>query len=273
MLILKRLKELRTKQGLTFKDLSDELAKKEHVNIAPDTLAKYERGDRKPKIDKLKALAKFFKVSVRYIKGETFKKEDIIRMLSFEYANYCIDEYKNVYGDYGDIGEYTVGLILEIGEVVNTIDDYLIYHHQMLPLQKFSNEELRNCTSDVKVYWTRNFNFVFNNSRIKLIMKYGDTPVIEILRTLKRIIYDQYLKDSETAISKNFDRLVESDLSKFVGGKDELMRFSTKKEIRDTVNNLISQLKCFEDSIEDLPSNPSKPIRIDTTKNINTTKK
>ena len=69
------------------------------------------------------------------------------------------------------------------------------------------------------------------------------------------------------------DQLVEDDLSKFVSDKNELMRFSSKKEIRDTVNNLISQLKCFESSIDSLPANKPKPIRIDTTKNIDTTKK
>ena len=48
---MNHLKELRTKKGLTFKELSQELAK-ENIKIAADTLAKYDLGERNPKIDK-----------------------------------------------------------------------------------------------------------------------------------------------------------------------------------------------------------------------------
>lgn len=48
---MNRLKELRLKRGLTLKQLSGCL-NDEGFYIAPDTLAKYERGDRNPKIEK-----------------------------------------------------------------------------------------------------------------------------------------------------------------------------------------------------------------------------
>lgn len=255
-----RIKELRLKRKLSQKELA------EQVGLSNQSISSYESGKRIPKIEAWSKLANFFNVSIPYIKGETFKREDVIKVLSYEYTNCSM-------GGYDFLDKETAYSILEVYKLVDIINDYLIYHHQSLPLQKFSSDDLKKCTSDVKIFWIRNFDFVFKSSRMKSIMKYGGASVIEILTSLKEIIYGQYLKDSETAVSKNFDRLVEDDLSKFVSDKNELMRFSSKKEIRDTVNNLISQLKCFESSIDSLPANKLKPIRIDTTKNIDTTKK
>ena len=58
---MNRLKELREKKGLTLKELSATL-KKQDVIISPDSLAKYERGERKPKYDKWAGIAKFYGV-------------------------------------------------------------------------------------------------------------------------------------------------------------------------------------------------------------------
>lgn len=69
-----KLKELRLQKNLTLKKLSDAL-KKEGTNISADSLAKYERGERKPKMDKLIQLANFFNVSVPELQG--YKNKDI----------------------------------------------------------------------------------------------------------------------------------------------------------------------------------------------------
>lgn len=65
---MNRLKELRLKRGLTLKQLSGCL-NDEGFYIAPDTLAKYERGDRNPKIERWLKLADFYGVSVPYLQG------------------------------------------------------------------------------------------------------------------------------------------------------------------------------------------------------------
>ena len=65
-----RLKQLRGQKHLTLQELSSFLSKEKEIYISPDSLAKYERGERKPKIDKLEALANFFKVPVSYLRGE-----------------------------------------------------------------------------------------------------------------------------------------------------------------------------------------------------------
>lgn len=59
-----RLKQLREKTGLN----QSQLAKK--IGISEQSISKYERGERKPKIDKLEALADFYGVTVSYLQGE-----------------------------------------------------------------------------------------------------------------------------------------------------------------------------------------------------------
>ena len=65
---MNRLKELRKKEGLTLKEVSDKL-KARDVKVLPDSLAKYERGDREPKLETWQKLADFFQVSVPYLQG------------------------------------------------------------------------------------------------------------------------------------------------------------------------------------------------------------
>ncbi|MCX8721420.1 MULTISPECIES: helix-turn-helix domain-containing protein [unclassified Lactobacillus] len=65
---MNRLKELRQKNNLTLKELSEQLSKR-NIKISADALAKYERGDREPKIDKWNHLAEFYGVSPDYLMG------------------------------------------------------------------------------------------------------------------------------------------------------------------------------------------------------------
>lgn len=71
-----RLRDLRKEKGFSLKELSTELQKND-FKISPDALAKYERGDREPKIDKWEALAKFFGVSISYLMGLTDNKNKV----------------------------------------------------------------------------------------------------------------------------------------------------------------------------------------------------
>ena len=84
---MNRLKQLRTSNNLTLKQLSQKLDNK----ISPDALAKYERGEREPKIDKWQILAKYFGVSVPYLQGiddkpsSGYSKEYIYKCLNDAY--------------------------------------------------------------------------------------------------------------------------------------------------------------------------------------------
>lgn len=62
---MNRIKELRTRNGMTQAELA------EIIGINSVTLARYESGDRNPKIDKLEKMAEIFNVSVDYLTGKT----------------------------------------------------------------------------------------------------------------------------------------------------------------------------------------------------------
>lgn len=61
-----RIKQLRQERNLTITGLSKEL-KKDGVAISPSSIMKYERGEREPKIDKIRSLAAFFNVAPNYL--------------------------------------------------------------------------------------------------------------------------------------------------------------------------------------------------------------
>lgn len=62
---MNRIKELRTRNGMTQAELA------EIIGINSVTLARYESGDRNPKIDKLEKMAEVFNVSVDYLTGKS----------------------------------------------------------------------------------------------------------------------------------------------------------------------------------------------------------
>lgn len=65
---MNRLRELRKEKKLTLKEVSSQL-EQNNLKISPDALAKYERGDREPKLETWQKLADFFGVSVSYLQG------------------------------------------------------------------------------------------------------------------------------------------------------------------------------------------------------------
>lgn len=71
-----RIRELREKKNLTLKELSEEL-KKQGTPLSASSLIKYERGERKPKLETWIKLAKFFGVSVSYLQGISSNSEPL----------------------------------------------------------------------------------------------------------------------------------------------------------------------------------------------------
>ncbi|WP_214463990.1 helix-turn-helix domain-containing protein [Levilactobacillus brevis] len=65
---MNRLRELRKNRNWTLIQATEEL-KKHGLSISPDALAKYERGDREPKLDSWQKLADTFGVTVSYTQG------------------------------------------------------------------------------------------------------------------------------------------------------------------------------------------------------------
>lgn len=94
-----KLRELRNEKKLTLPQLSEKLNKAVNLNISPDALSKYERGDREPKLETWEKLAAFFKVSIPYIQGiskinfSTFKEVKLyVRKLLLNSFTNSIDE-------------------------------------------------------------------------------------------------------------------------------------------------------------------------------------
>lgn len=148
------------------------------IKISPDSLAKYERGDREPKIDKWQALADFFNVSVPYLQGIEDKRNS---GYSKEYIYKCLDDaYKENWKD--PTGQ------IKGGGFRKTVDAYL----KQAKIKKPSNIDNQ--------FWKDNFNFIFDSPNIERLLttkdKYNDDDIKLLLEytiflnfaTMKQII-------------------------------------------------------------------------------------
>lgn len=138
---MNKIRELRKEKGLTLKELSNELSTKENFTIAPDTLGKYERGEREPKLITWQSLANYFGVSVPYLQGisEYGKLTDYPSTIfgnDLSYSKEIQDELKRLYDEEGkkddtleinDVYKYMIGILLgNTGEIVL---HYLLLRH------------------------------------------------------------------------------------------------------------------------------------------------
>ena len=66
---MNRIRQLREEHNLTLLELSKQLQNKENLKLSPDAIAKYERGDREPKLETWQKFAEYFEVQVDYLQG------------------------------------------------------------------------------------------------------------------------------------------------------------------------------------------------------------
>lgn len=174
---MNRLKELRQRKNLTFKELSKKL-QEDGIRISSDSLAKYERGDREPKIDKWQALANFFDVTVPYLQGIDDKPN----------TGYSKDYiYKQLDDAYKEKWEDPTGQIMG-GSFDKTVDAYL------------KQAKIKKPSKIDKTFWKTNFNFLFDSPNIERLLttkdKYNDDDIKLLLEytiflnftTMKQII-------------------------------------------------------------------------------------
>lgn len=233
---MNKLKEIREKKGLTLKELSDAL-KKNDINISPDSLAKYERGERKPKYDKWVGIATFYGVTVPYLQGIAFTKYDIYKILNDDYLS-------NV--------ELTLAVV-----------KYLTYTNIQSPESLFSKDELINFDSKVQEYWKTNFSFIFSSETVASLL-YMDKHSRHSFKIDQKLIYvidKKTLDITKTPISKAFDDITEEKefcLKYFWLDRDEITRFASKKAINKYIDEAIKELKEFKEVLKDLPDNKQK---------------
>ena len=241
---MNRLRELRKEKKLTLKEVSSQL-EQNNLKISPDALAKYERGDREPKLETWQKLADFFGVSVPYLqgisdlKGLTYSKDDVIKLINDTYVH---EKEKDL-----DI-------------ISGNIDQYLKLKKIELPLNKFSINELKKLDKNVKKYWMNNFSFIFNSDNDVSINLHW-TKSLEMNENLKNRVNEAIEKEilelTSTPISKLFSGLPENELNFFIQNKDYLLRNGNKESITKYILELITSFDVFLDKMKDLPENKS----------------
>lgn len=164
---MNRLNELRTQNNLTFRQLSEKL-KEMGIKISPDSLAKYERGDREPKIDKWQALANFFNVSVPYLQGIEDKRNN---GYSKEHIYKCLDDaYKEPYVKGYEVEPPFTNPVLSAKEEI----------------EKYCEQNKISIPKDTDLdFWKTNFNFIFNDKSVNRLLttkdRYSDDDIKEII--------------------------------------------------------------------------------------------
>ncbi|MDC3413851.1 helix-turn-helix domain-containing protein [Terrihalobacillus insolitus] len=78
----KRIKELRTKRGITLKDLG------EAIDFNYSNLSKIERGERKPTIELLEKLSNFFNVEISYLFGTSQEPSTELKDIGVEWISF-----------------------------------------------------------------------------------------------------------------------------------------------------------------------------------------
>ena len=227
--IQNRLKELRLNKGLTLKQVGD------GVELATNTISRYEIGSREPSLEVWKKLADFFGVTVPYLQGISYDENDILLFINSNHA-------------LGSNAPYTDKLTFELRKYFETIG-------KPMPETKFTIEELAGFTDDVKKYWRENLGFIFKEEPYKSYLLNSDLSKTEILNIVTDAIETKKLRITETPISKAFDDICNNDLYFWKNNKDNLIRFASKSDIQGAINHLQQSLNAFSDKLKDLPEN------------------
>ena len=230
---MNRLRELRKEKKLTLKEVSSQL-EQNNLKISPDALAKYERGDREPKLETWQKLADFFGVSVPYLQGMNgFSKKEILKILNNAY--------------------------LSNDELGKEIEIYLKSQNKELPLTKFKKEKLEEYPLEVVDYWQKNFNFIFSESELVkiLIAKnifYAGGASEELKQNLKLVIKKHRLDATSTPISKMIDKnLIKLNINDALL---EYSRIADKKDLQLFIEIIQGNLEKIKKELKYLPENP-----------------
>ena len=125
-----RLRELRKKLGFTRKQVSEDM-KECGIDIPPSTLSSYEKGVRKPKIDKLEDLAFYYRVPLSYLKGDPMNFEELQELvIDWAYERNIIDV-KNTPKQFmkvtEELGELAEGINKDNqGQIKDSLGDILV---------------------------------------------------------------------------------------------------------------------------------------------------
>ena len=233
---MNRLRELRKSQGLTLKDTVKKMKVQESLFVTADALAKYERGDREPKIETWQKFADFFKVSVPYLQGFTYTTDEIIKI---------VHEYYFEKDEIEQIGTFNY-------EFVKNINLYIrLTSYDPAPRALYAKETKDfPLTAKAKKYWLDHFKDILDSQRLQDINKgnkddvivYFDSEVEKYIAkfqspyklTLLGKLYQAKFKNENELHNKTIQKIKYLDLSSAKEAINEYAKLVN--ELRDEVN-------------------------------------
>lgn len=194
---MNKIRELRKEKGLTLDELSKELQEKENLKIGSNSLGKYERGLREPKLKTWQALANYFDVPVSYLTGlyNTNKLDELLKQKNIskkqiskdlhipliKIVDYASNRKEIPVYDGVNIANY-LGVSLNELQGLGASSDFVLYGVDLFKLSsEIDNKFMRASTSNDK------------KELIKLL-----DEIIDTLKETKKIIsnYDKKLNNT-----------------------------------------------------------------------------
>lgn len=190
-----RIRELRKEKGLSIDKMSEQL-KKKGVNISPASISKYEREERKPKIDNWIKLADFFNVPISYLQGAD---------------TYILDSPPKDFLSYFDTASKEQLSKLDGGTLADDLSNFM---KAFLSLTDVSR-------SDNKKFWIE----LFNKLPLEKYGKFNDNIV-----DMMWILLEAYSNNDKTAL--NIVNSFEKQYEKFAREYSEKYFIDHKKKIK-----------------------------------------
>ena len=228
-----RIKELRVKNGLSQKELASK------IDASNQIISFYENGKREPKIEMWQKLADFFNVPVPYLQGLTISTTFVLKIINDAYYSYL---------------KYP-----KTNELIENIKTHLQLLDFEEPSKVISLKNMKEFDGKAQKYWDDQFNFIFLTGRFTYML---DKSVNEKERNIEE--YKSFIawaiKDvddaiTETSISDSFESIVGGILPWHDSQASELLKFGSKSEIIEYINEIQVGLFIFKDSLDKLPDN------------------
>lgn len=243
---MNRLRELRKSRKLTLKDTVEKLKVQNSLLITADTLAKYERGDREPKIETWRKLANFFNVSVPYLQGLTYSINDMVEVIHSVYFLYILEEKKKKQSN-SAISDINTYVRMTTGDV-SPIEMYKT-KSKTFPL-----------TNKMRSYWIRNFGNILKKPEFQNLTKEnsGDINPKEIIWLLfiaevRKQLNELKASRSLTSLGALYRSQFDSEQtlhSRLIEGIQYFDLTSAKEivnEYAELINDLAKQVNNFKD--------------------------
>ena len=249
-----RLREERLKKGLSLEQVGKDL------NLATNTISRYETGKREPKLETWQKLADFFGVSVPYLQGVDYLTENtkysILEILTFEYFENLDFDNPTETHNLSDLTD-SVNNLLKAKNVkkfplefydIKGIDDYI----RKNKLDNFI-DPMDTMTSSMEKYWLKYFSFLFDDFYLVQLVndflnKGGSTysPSNEIIYEMINYINRHILKKLASEKGKRI-------LEKYLDVLDaKYLKLLTDLSIVKTSSDAENAFMYYEDFIEDI---------------------